>query len=420
MKNLWRMSFLWVGLWLALLAGSASADPITGVYRLTARVQPGMALDVYGFGNANGTSVQLWYANHTCNQQWLVESQGDGTYKISAYSGQNSLQVLDYAGGNTSNGNPVTTYEDTGSDNQRWYFQDTGGGWYRIIPKNAGPNSLQTLDMRNGNAAAAGSTANVYTYYGGDNQVFRLDWSGVAQVLSNPKKGLGGRENKIPALHASWFYNWGSSEPGDTPTGVEFVPMEWGYYGGDNSGWLQGVISQPGVKNILAFNEPDGASQANLDVNSALTGYQYLSNVCGAAGVPLGSPAAVHADDSWMQQFMQGCSNDGYRVDFVTIHWYGGNDPQGFLNYLDYVHWLYGKPVWVTEFCPADWSGSHGISPAQTADFMRAVVPAMNSRDYVQRYAWFSANATNDVLDNGALVNDDGTLTDLGRLYARL
>jgi len=82
-------------------------------------------------------------------------------------------------------------------------------------------------------------------------------------------------------------------------------------------------------------------------------------------GLTLGSPAAVHADGDWMEAFMAGAEKKGYRVDFITIHWYGGADLEGFLGYLARVHALYHRPLWVTEFAPADWSGHHGVSPKQ-------------------------------------------------------
>lgn len=428
MKNLRMFFALCACLCLLLpLCRQAQADPITGVYRITAKVQPGMCLDVASFGNINGTSVVQWYSSHTSNQQWLVERQSDGSYKIYAYSGQNSLQMLDDNGnGVVTDGNPVTTWEDLDNVGQRWYFVDMGNGFYRIVPKNAGyPNpvtaSTPTLDIRNGNNAKQGDALNIYHYLGTNNQLFHLDWAGPAKLWSSGKKGIGGRENKTPPLNCSWYYTWGGDLPGDAPTGVEFVPMEWGYYGNnnnDNVNWLNWVKSQPGVGTILAFNEPDGAGQANLTVAQALDGYQYLNNL----GLPIGSPAAVHADDQWMRDFMSGAAQKGYRVDYVTIHWYGGNDPGGFLNYVDYIHNLYGKPVWITEFCPADWSGNHGISAGDCAWFMRQVIPALNSRWYVQRYAWYTGDTpqSNGTLSTAGLVNDDGTLSDLGKLYARL
>ncbi len=247
-------------------------------------------------------------------------------------------------------------------------------------------------------------------------------------VLAAPsmKKGFdtvvradGNWRTQVTALHAHWFYSWGGDEPKDIPKGVEFVPMNWGYYGNADNGtvnWLAKRKAQPGVKAFLGFNEPDGKDQANLTVDKALEGWQYMDQL----GIPVGSPAAVHADGDWMKAFMQGVDQKHYRVDFITIHYYGGADPQGFLGYLAHIHDLYHRPLWITEFCPADWSGHRGISPQQAADFMKVALPAMDKLDYVQRYAWFSASPKDAALGASALFKDDGSLTDLGRLYASL
>ncbi len=393
------------------------AQPTPGVYRVVTRGHPELSLDVVGFGNANGSSVQLWTANQTSNQQWRINTTGGNVYSIAAYSAINSLQMLDCAGGQTANGTNVATYEDTGSVNQQWRFADIGGGYSRIVPVNAGPNGTATLDVRGGGNAVAGSTLDIYSYYGGDNQVFALTDPGPAALLVNPKKGLGGHESYAAALGASWCYTWGTDLPGGLPASVEFVPMQWGYYGGNNTDWLNWVKTTTKAKNFLAFNEPDGADQANLSVADALTGYQYMASI----GLPIVSPACVHADGQWMKDFMAGANARGYRVDAVAIHWYGGTDVNGFLGYIDYIHNLYGRDVWITEFAPADWSGNRGISPQQEADFMRAVLPALNSRPYVKRYAWFGAYGPGDAaLGAAALWNDDGSLTALGKLYSRL
>ena len=418
MKTLKLFGLLLVGLFLgALLPRPVHADPATGVYRLTTRGNQNMALDITGFGNGNSTTVQLWYANHTSNQQWLVEAQGDGTYKIYAYSGRNSVQMLDDNNGGIGDGNAVTTYQDYNNTPQRWYFKDIGGGYYRIIPAAAGPNGTATLDMTNGNSATAGSTANIYTYYGGDNQVFKLDWAGVAQTWVNGKKGIGGRDTKTAYMNCSWYYNWGESLPTDTPTGVEFVPMVWGWYGDyGNAVW---AASQPGVKNILGFNEPDHPDQANLSVADALTGFATFKN----SPVPVGSPAASDDFDSWMTDFMNGVSGNSsaYRMDFLTVHCYI-NDAGSFENYITNLHntywWL---PLWITEFAPTTWGNPEGITADQASSFMQTVVPWLNSQWFVARYAWYTgASPGTWTLGTSALVNNDGTLTDLGKLYARM
>lgn len=256
-----------------------------------------------------------------------------------------------------------------------------------------------------------------------------LPLSHPAAAAPNDKKGLGISlrdaqwQAKVIAVHAHWFYTWGGNEPSNMPPGVTFVPMDWGYYGNKNNSlveWLAKVKAQPGVHDLLGFNEPDGKKQANLTVQAALEGWPYLMQT----DLPLGSPAAVHPDGPWMQQFMQQADALHYRVDFVTIHWYGGNDPKGFLGMLQRVHHLYHRPLWVTEFAVADWHAGPGhpnqFTPAQIASFVKIVLPAMNKMPYVQRYAWFSAAPSDAHLGTSALFNDNETLTALGKLYASL
>ncbi|HEX5323029.1 MAG TPA: glycoside hydrolase family protein [Capsulimonadaceae bacterium] len=247
-------------------------------------------------------------------------------------------------------------------------------------------------------------------------------------IAQSPKKGFGvvvrggGRwKREVNALKVPWFYSWGGDEPSDMPAGMEFVPMDWGYYGNKDdklTKWLAKVKAQPGIDTLLGFNEPDNKTQANLSVDAALEGWPYLMQT----GLALGSPAPVHADDAWMQAFMQGAREKHYRVDFICVHWYGGPDPQSFLGYLARIHDLYHLPIWVTEFAPADWHAGPGhpssVTVQQTEDFMQAVLPAMDKVDYVQRYAWFSGSPGDGPLGSAALFNHDGTLTDLGQLYA--
>ena len=393
-------------------------QPTPGVYRISTRGNPNLSLDVVGFGNGDGTNVQLFTANQTSNQQWLVGTTGGNLYSVAAYSAANSLQMLDDAGGATANGTNVTTYTDNGAPAQRWYFEDVGGGYSRLVPSSAGAASGQTLDVRNGNSAALGDTLNIFAYYGGDNQVFKLNDPGPSQILVNPKKGMTAKEWAGWGIHNSWYYTWGADEPTDAPPGTEFVPMEWGYYGGDSTAWLNGRKAQAGVKNFLAFNEPDHTDQANLSVASALDGFQYLSNL----GIPVSSPACADDNGQWFSDFMAGASARNYRIDFIAVHCYV-RDPYQFLSYIDNLHNRYWQhPLWITEFAPADWSGTNPVSVDEAKNFMRIVVPALNSRWYVARYAWYTGADPGGTwtLSSAGLVNKDSSLTDMGLLYGRM
>ncbi len=396
-------------------------QPTPGIYRLSTRGNPALSLDVAGFGNSDNTNILLYTANHSSNQQWLVQTSGGNQYSVAAYSAANSRQMLDDNGGATTDGTNVTTFTDNGELAQRWYFSEIGGGYSRIIPASAGAASGQTLDVRNGNNAKLGDSLNIFAYYGGDNQVFKLSDPGPFQLLVNPKKGIGGKEWAGYGLHNSWYYTWGADKPNDAPPGTEFVPMEWGYYGGDSTSWLNGRAGQPGVKNFLAFNEPDHTDQANLSVAAALDGFRYLSDLS-KRGTPVSSPACADDNGQWFTDFMAGAASRGYKMDFVAVHCYI-RDPYQFLNYIDNMHnryWQY--PLWITEFAPADWSGTNPVSVSEAKNFMKIVVPALNSRWYVARYAWYTGSEPGGdwTLSSAGLVYSGGGLSDVGLLYGRM
>ncbi len=244
----------------------------------------------------------------------------------------------------------------------------------------------------------------------------------------NPKKGFGvvtrnvGWNKKVEDLRASWHYSWGHELKSLEPDSVEFVPMIWGAW--SDTAKIQQKLDeikawkdQGKVKYLLGFNEPDGKEQANMTVKSAIDYWPKLME----AGLPLGSPAAVHADREWMTEFMAEVEKRNYRVDFICVHWYGGANAQSLINHLQKVYELYKRPIWITEFAPADWSASSPttskVSKEKATNFMKAILPMLDTLSYVERYCWFSAKPTNPALGNSALFNSDGSLTPLGKYY---
>jgi hypothetical protein len=227
----------------------------------------------------------------------------------------------------------------------------------------------------------------------------------------------------VQALNVSWHYSWGARLPPGEPAGVEFVPMIWWYRGADEKFLeliheLTAAKADNSRKYLLGFNEPDGKKQANMSVAEALEAWPYLMKT----GLRLGSPAAVHADREWMQEFMKQAEAKQYRVDFICVHWYGSPDVKEFLNYLGKIHQMYGKPIWITEFAAADWKAEsrekNQYSPAVVLTFMRELLPQLDRLDFIERYAWFSARTSDKALGPSALFEGDGSLTALGRFYA--
>jgi Glycosyl hydrolase catalytic core len=154
---------------------------------------------------------------------------------------------------------------------------------------------------------------------------------------------------KLKLLRPSWNYNWGPKRLAEQPNEVEFVPMIWT---GNNLAKMQQILStdiEPHcrsgqVRFVLGFNEPDAAKQANMTVQVALERWSMLQEVVPDESVVLISPSCAHPSEEWMQSFMKGVQANGYRVDWVGVHWYGGASFPAFCAKMMEFHQLYQRP----------------------------------------------------------------------------
>ncbi len=245
----------------------------------------------------------------------------------------------------------------------------------------------------------------------------------VITAKASGKKGVSvwkftGLKDALSDVGAKWYYNWASNNddvPG--PAGVEFVPMIWGKANVTDATLAQ--AKREGTE-LLGFNEPDQGGQANMSVADALADWPKLQ----ATGMRLGSPAVSYGGDTaggWLDQFMAGAKQKGYRVDFITLHWYGSDFSDAavnqFLGYVDAVHKRYGKPIWITEYGLQNFSGSPKYpTSAQEVAFIKGTTAGLQSRSYVERYAWYALPAVGDSLPYG-LYKDGDTPTDAGKAY---
>ena len=245
------------------------------------------------------------------------------------------------------------------------------------------------------------------------------------RAVTSARKGVGvwsfdGVSSALAQSGAGWYYTWSTGHGGiSTPPGVDFVPMVWGP---DNTG--NGTIHQlehSGGKELLGFNEPDLASQSNMTVAQALDLWPKLVST----GLRLGSPAVASGaatPGGWLDQFMTGAAAKGYRVDFITLHWYGGDfdtaDAVSQLrSYVQAVYARYHKPIWLTEFALIDFShGTRYPSEAQQAAFLTAATAMLDGLPYLERYAWFALPASDDGPSTG-LYHDGPEVTDVGRAF---
>lgn len=218
---------------------------------------------------------------------------------------------------------------------------------------------------------------------------------------------------------ADWYYTWSTSHSGiTTPPGVTFAPMIWG--AGSVTAANLAAAKSAGPY-LLGFNEPDMAAQSNMTVAQALSLWPQLM----ATGNVLGSPAVATGGATpggWLDQFMSGAQAKGYRVDFITLHWYGGDfntaDAVGQLkSYIQAVYNRYHKPIWLTEYALINFSnGTSFPTDQQQAAFITASAQMLTSLPYLQKYAWFALPA-NDSAPSSGLFHSGPSITPEGRAF---
>jgi Glycosyl hydrolase catalytic core len=228
---------------------------------------------------------------------------------------------------------------------------------------------------------------------------------------------------KVVLLKPYWNYSWGARHMSAQPDDIEFVPMIWG--GNDAEVMYKTIrdtiipqIKSGKTKRVLAFNEPDSDSQANMAVATALQRWPLLETT----NVPLTSPSCIHPDNAWMTSFMADVKRNCRRVDWVGVHWYGDANFDEFVVYLREAYDLHKRPLLLTEFAPADFGAStveeNKNSPAEVLAFMKRALPWLEAQPWIAGYAWFAFGATSPVGYSSALWNEEGQMLPTGRFYA--
>ena len=220
---------------------------------------------------------------------------------------------------------------------------------------------------------------------------------------------------------AAWYYTWSTGTLGISAPGVGFVPMI-SNAGDVTAGALAQAKGSTSCGCLLGFNEPDNANQANMTPAQALALWPQLEST----GLELGSPAVSYGaatSGGWLDQFMTGARQRGYRVGFITLHWYGSDfDTSAAVgqlqSYIEAVYAKYRLPIWLTEFALIDFTsgGSRYPSEAQQAAFLTAATEMLDALPYVQRYAWFGLPATG-AMPNSGLFENGPVLTPVGSAF---
>ncbi|MFD0801421.1 glycoside hydrolase family protein [Streptomonospora algeriensis] len=241
---------------------------------------------------------------------------------------------------------------------------------------------------------------------------------GAAKVGHRPC--FGGADAALRRSGAGWYYTWSTAHPGvGSSSEAEFVPMIWGADAVTDQALAEAEAAGP---HLLGFNEPDMGEQADMTVEQALELWPRLEET----GSTLGSPAVAYGADSeggWLDRFMTGAEQRGYRVDFITVHWYGSDFRTGpaveqLRGYLTAVHEKYGKPVWLTEYALIDFAGGTPRYPApkRQAAFVSESSKMLSELAFLKRYAWFGLG-TDESGPTTALYRSGPTPTEMGRAF---
>jgi hypothetical protein len=243
-----------------------------------------------------------------------------------------------------------------------------------------------------------------------------------------------GDARRLAAVGASWTYDW-SAESALRGSRVEFVPMLWGAGSVTDATIARlGAERREGrVRNLLGFNEPDLAGQANMSPAEALRLWPRLEST----GLRLGSPAVASvwtrsqsdASKTWIDDFLGRAKAQGRRVDFVALHFYGDPTDPGTVDWIARdirrVHDRWGLPIWVTETgaLPTwEWQGARPHArptPARLRAHLRRMKRTLDGLPYVERWAWFMDRCDGDCRAS-ALYDARGRRTAMGRQLARV
>ena len=257
--------------------------------------------------------------------------------------------------------------------------------------------------------------------------------NGFSADAKSFKRGVGENafnlKEEIDAVRpgVSWFYNWGNTPNTnivDQPAeDLEYVPMCWNAsYNADNI--RNYCKAHPETKYILGFNEPNFKSQSNMTPAAAAEAWPAVKALADELGLKIVGPAVNYSPDgeennpyTWYANFVALVGADAF--DYIAIHNYSGGT-EGMKAMIDQFYSLYGKQIWLTEFC--DWVSGQTITAATQISSMVKQVEYLEKSDKVFRYAWFKAKgSTTSSPAYGLIVPKNGAgerqLSEQGKVY---
>lgn len=248
------------------------------------------------------------------------------------------------------------------------------------------------------------------------------------------KRGLGYGHHSVEDMAVmskgiSWWYNW-SHKPDlqiqdvYQQYGVEFVPMAWNG-GFDDAGMRAYIASHPGVKYILAFNEPNFKDQANMTPSQAVAQWPRLEAIASEFGLKIVSVAMNYCGNcvtengttyyspfDYFDDFFELCPT--CKVDALSIHAYMP-DVNGVEWYVNEFR-KYGKPIWMTEF--SAWETTTTLKDQKR--MLIQVVDSFENMGDMERYAWFTGRRNGHPFNGLFDYRQSGVLAEIGNIYVNM
>lgn len=242
---------------------------------------------------------------------------------------------------------------------------------------------------------------------------------------ASDKKGIGiadlNASQRVKALNVSWYYTW-KPYPIKNLNDIEFVPMVWG--GKRAVSEIKNIKNNYGkVKYLLFLNEPDQPDQANMNIEESIELLKEVQNLA----EEISSPACAGGINKWCQEFLEVVKKNNLKITFLAVHFYLPPDSKTFLEKIDQIYKKYKMPIWITEFAVADWEAkkfgkNNRYSEQEVLKFMQEVLPELEKRDYVVRYAWFGAGKNcqkKEQIRTSCLFDEKEKLTLIGLFYSK-
>jgi hypothetical protein len=225
------------------------------------------------------------------------------------------------------------------------------------------------------------------------------------------------------AIGFPWYHTWQDTPLTGNQEAIKWIPA-WNTIAQVNTESLARFKASGEL--VIASSEPwntFGGTYPGIAVDDCIAVWPQLM----ALGNRLTSPSISGPTDGndWLADFMSKINARGYRVDVINVHYYS---PDGnltaFRDYLQSVHNLYGRPLFIGEWARyVNWStfgkNPPQVDPAVQAAFAVAASEMMDSLDFVEKQAWYAAGTGGGgVLYLGSeVLNSDGSPSVVGRAF---